>query len=171
MKNSPKDFAFTLTILSQHKLNFGYTLDRKDKTLFKDLEEKKQEAYMSWLLTSSVSMVLDELEIALRLSYIYETHPNIKCVGGISKRHAHGVLYGFTVEQIDQFKDYVYKYLKITHSKKFMDVCLKVVPINYHHGWITYMEKDMVMAQMELDLAELENPQPEEKIISHIDYI
>lgn len=169
-----EDFAITLSVLSKHKLNFGYTLDRKDKRLYNDLSVSEQDKYLGWLLTSSMRMTLDKDEIDCRLSYVFENHPNIMLKNApCSKRHAHGVLYKLTVNQVRDYTKYLISYLKLNHSEKLQHVCIKIVPIHYHHGWITYMNKDECLEQMERDLKSLEEVEvsASKKIISYIDDI
>lgn len=157
--NSYLNYALTLTVLSKHKLNFGFTHNLKSKKLFKDLQEDEQDEYMGWLLDSSMRMSKnrDEGTIEDLITYRFEDHPNIKMMLGGTKRHSHGVLYNMTRDDIATFKHYLVKYLKLNHSTKLQDVCIKIVPIYFENGWITYMNKDNIILDLENDLKELEN--------------
>jgi hypothetical protein len=146
-------------------LNARYTLNHKSKTTFGDLSEDLQDEYLKWLLNASyddIFNIYDERDYYQYIEYKrfqenlkFETHPHIKTITGCGKRHCHFVLFEITEDALSSFKLKVIELLKIKYSDKYIDICLKVVPIFFNEGWKAYINKGNVIQDMEDELAEL----------------
>lgn len=149
------DYAITLTVLSAHRVPLHVF---SKKMQYNDLTVRQQDEYLAYLLESSIRCSKDYEGSDLRqfATWEYETHPNIKLLSGEPKRHLHGVLYRMTKDDIATIKQYLVSLLKIGHSEKHINNCIKIVPIYYDKGWTNYMKKDQHLREMELDLIEIE---------------
>lgn len=151
------NYAFTLTIQSDHKLN--YTKKEKEqflqnpdnKKLFKDLLPDEQDHYMYYIVKDSLIDVYSHNMEAIadlrhpiyfrnRFNYECESHINIKMNNGELKRHMHGTLFNMTDDQMVQFKNEVFRQLRLK-VEKWQNVCLKIVPVYYGAGWHDYCIK------------------------------
>lgn len=148
------DYAITLTVLSAHRVSPHAFLTKK---VYQDLTMREQDEYLKFLVDTSIrcSKNYDDKDLKQFATYEFETHPNIKLKSGEFKRHLHGVFYKMTKDDIATIKEYLVKLLKIGHSEKHINNCIKIVPIYYDKGWTNYVKKDQHLRELELDLEDL----------------
>lgn len=151
------DYAITVSVLSNHKLDLGFYL-AKTKKYYDRLTPREQDEYLQYLLETTVSMAknYDGRDFNQFFTFELEDHVNLKLTGGLLKRHLHGVFYKCTKDDIATYKFYLHKLLRVYNDKQ-QSKCLKVVPIYYDKGWTNYMKKDQTLSDLELDLREYYN--------------
>lgn len=151
------DYAFTLTIQSEHRLIYSRDTKKKflgddNKFLFKELTPEEQDRYLFHVVKMALCEVKgNSQDIYMNLchpiyykrvfNYECESHINIKMNNGEVKRHMHGTVFNFSDDDIAMFKQEVFKLLRLK-VEKWQNVALKVVPIYYGSGWNDYCIKD-----------------------------
>lgn len=158
------DYAITVSVLSNHKLDLSFYLS-KEKKYYDRLTPKEQDEYLEYLLETTVRMSKDTehfhkmnegTDYRKYFTFELEDHVNLKLTGGLLKRHLHGVFYKCTKDDIATYKFYLHKLLRVYNDKQ-QSKCLKVVPIYYDKGWTNYMKKDQTLSDLESDLREYNN--------------
>lgn len=151
------DYAITVSVLSNHKLEAGFYLS-KTKKYYDRLLPTEQDEYLEYILQTCCRMSKNYEGEDYKQFYTFELedHVNIKLTGGLLKRHLHGVFYHCTKDDIATYTHYLHKLLKVYNDKQ-KNKCLKVVPVYYDKGWTNYMKKDQNIRDMENELRDLEN--------------
>lgn len=151
------DYAITVSVLSNHKLDLGFYLS-KQKKYYDRLTPKEQDEYLEYILQTTIRMAknYEGSDYKQFFTFEFEDHVNLKLTGGHLKRHLHGTFYHCTKDDIATYKFYLYKLLKVYNEKQRLK-CICIVPIYYDKGWTNYIKKDQTIRELENDLLEIQN--------------
>lgn len=133
INNLPRDrYAFTLTVLSKHKV---WKMANTWKKFYYELDDEKQKEYMYWILSRT----------GILYDVNFEVHPNITCIGGFKKIHCHGITDPMTEGEYIEFETSILTDLRLIKQNKYRNQCLKCVKIFHLGGWTDYMKKDQIV--------------------------
>lgn len=117
-----KNFAFTLQIPSFKKVRHF-----EHYKAFKDYPQLEQESILYEFVRIACSEICQTFDIK------FEVHAD-------GRKHAHGVFYQISSENLEDIKLSLAKLIGIKSEKQINDCCY-CIPIFLSHGWNTYINK------------------------------